>query len=251
VADDLPMAQEISIGRAVLRILIAALCLAAVVASIALLRGDFSDTDWKVIATSTLFAVASSMAAAGLAVRDRLAALGTLTVAAVALSFVLVTVGMWAEIDGETFWRFTACVSILAIEAAHVAFVLSNLRASDAPPVMRVTRAAVALAVVSGAMGVAPLAGLLSADGDYVLYGEILGVVLVGQLLCTALAPLLRRLGAGGERPVVDVPGPEPSLAHELVAVAERLERLGPDPHVRAECKRLRRLARTAARASD
>jgi hypothetical protein len=243
------MGQQISIGRAVLRILIAALCLAAVVASIALLRGEFSDTDWKVIATSALFAVASSMAAAGLAVRDRLLALGALTVAAVALSFALVTVGMWAEIDGETFWRFTACVSIVAIEAAHVAFVLSQLRASDAPVVMTVTRAAVGLAVISGAMGVAPLAGVLSTDGDYALYAEILGVVLVGQLLCTALAPLLRRLHAGAERPAVDVPGPEQSLAHELVAVAERLERLGADPHVRAECEHLRRLARTAARA--
>jgi hypothetical protein len=245
------MGQQISIGRAVLRILIAALCLAAIVASIALLRGDFSDTDWKVIATSTLFAVASSMAAAGLAVRERLPALGALTVAAVALSFVLVTVGMWAEIDGGTFWRITGCVSIVAIEAAHVAFVLSRLRASDAPLVMTVTRVAVGLAVISGAMGVAPLTGVLSTEGDYTLYGEILGVVLVGQLLTTALAPLLRRLDAGAERPAVDVPHPEPSLAHELVAVAERLERLGADPQLRAECERLRRLARTAARAPN
>jgi hypothetical protein len=243
------MVQGISIGRTVLRILIAALCLAAVVASIALLRGEFSDTDWKVIATSTLFAVASSMAAAGLAVRDRLLPLGALTVAADILAFALVTVGMWAEIDGETFWRFTGCVSIVAIEAAHVAFVLSRLRASDAAVVMTVTRVAVVLAVISGAMGVAPLAGVLSPDGDYVLYGEILGVVLVGQLLCTALAPLLRRLDASAERPAVDVPSNEQSLARELVAVAERLERLGADPHVRAECERLRRLARTAAQA--
>jgi hypothetical protein len=240
------MGEHISIGRAVLRILIAALCLAAVVASIALLRGKFSDTDWKVIATSTLFAVASSMAAAGFAVRDRRPALGTLTVTAVAGAFVLVTVGMWAEIEGGTFWRVTGCVSIVAIEAAHVAFVLSRLRASDAPAVTSVTRAAVALAVISGAMGVAPVAGVLTDDDSFVLYAEILGVVLVGQLLCTALAPLLRRLRASAERPAVDVPGAEQSLARELVAVAERLERLGAGPHVHAECERLRRLARTA-----
>jgi hypothetical protein len=241
------MVQDMSIGRAVLRILIAALCIAAVVASIALLRGEFSDTDWKVIATSTLFALASSMAAAGIAVRDRLESLGALTVGAVVLAFALVTVGMWGEIDGETFWRFTACVSIVALEAAHIAFVLSRLRAADPPAVATVTRAAVALAAISGAMGVAPVAGLLPDDGDFVAYGEVLGVVLVGQLLCTALAPLLRRLRAGDERPAVEVPAAQQSLAGELFAVAERLERLGAGPQVRAECERLRRLARSAA----
>jgi hypothetical protein len=241
------MAQRISIGRAVLRILIGALCVAAIVASIALLRGEFSDTDWKVIATSTLFALASSMAAAGIAVRERLETLAALTVGTVVVAFVLVTVGMWAEIDGETFWRATACVSIVALESAHIAFVLSRLRASDPPGVATVTRAAVGLAAISGAMGVAPLAGLLPDDGDFTAYGEILGVVLVGQLLCTALAPLLRRLQATAERPAIEVPAPQQSLASELFAVAERLERLGAGPHVSAECERLRRLARTAA----
>jgi peptidoglycan/LPS O-acetylase OafA/YrhL len=241
------MVQGMSIGRAVVRILIAALCVAAVVASIALLRGEFSDTDWKVIATSTLFAVASSMAAAGVAVRDRSEALGAVAVGAVVLAFVLVTIGLWGELEGETFWRFTACVSIVALEASHIAFVLSRLRRSDPASVAAVSRAAVALAAVSGVMGIAPLAGLLPDDGDFTAYGSILGVVLVGQLLCTALAPLLRRLRAGDERPVVEVPAPQQTLAGELFAVAERLERLGAGPQVSAECERLRRLARTAA----
>jgi hypothetical protein len=241
------MVRSTSVGRIVLRILIASLCLAAVVACIALLRGEFSDTDWKVIATSTLFALASSMAGAGIAVRDRLTVLSALTVGAVVLAFTLVSVGMWAEIDGETFWRVTGCVSIVALESAHISFVLSRLRASDPAVVATVTRAAVGLAAISGAMGVAPLAGLLPDDGDFMAYGEILGVVLVGQLLCTALAPLLRRLRAGDEHPAIEVPAPSQSLASELFAVAERLERLGAGPHVRAECERLRRLARTAA----
>ena len=241
------MVQGISIGRAVLRILIAALCVAAVVASIALLRGEFSDTDWEVIATSMLFALASATAAAGIAVRERSEALCAVTIAAVVLAFALVTVGLWADLDGETFWRVTACVSIVALESSHMAFVLSRLRAFDPPGVAAVTRTAVVLAAISGAMGVAPLAGLLPDDGNYTVYGEILGVVLVGQLLCTALAPLLRRLKATEERAAIEVPAPGLSLASELIAVAERLERLGAGPQVRIECERLRRLARTAA----
>jgi hypothetical protein len=110
---------------------------------------------------------------------------------------------------------------------------------------VRVTRAAIGLALVSGAMGIAPIAGL--EGGDETLYFEVLGVVLVGQLLCTVLAPLLRRLSAGAERPAVAVPTERERLVSELTAVAERLERLDAGPQVQAECERLRRLARSAA----
>ena len=46
------------------------------------------------------------------------------------------------------------------LESAHVAFVWSRLRPQRSASVSRVTRAAIGLAVVSGAMGIAPLAGL-------------------------------------------------------------------------------------------
>jgi hypothetical protein len=210
------MVASWSIGRAVLRILVGALCVAAAVACLALLRGEFSDTDWKVIATSTLFALVSSMAAAGAAVRERSRVLAAVTVGATLLGFALVSIGMWGDIDGEGFWRATGCVAIVALESAHAAFVLSRLRSSDPPVVASVTRGAVGLAVVSG------------------------------QLLCTALAPLLRRLHAGAERPAVEVPRTGESLELELIAVADRLERLGAGPQVHAECEHLRRLARIA-----
>jgi hypothetical protein len=97
-------------------------------------------------------------------------------------------------------------------------------------------------AVVSAVLGIAPIAGL---EGNETLYVELLGVVLVGQLLCTVLAPLVRRLSAGAERPVIAVATERERLATELTAVADRLERLEAGPRVNAECERLRRLART------
>jgi peptidoglycan/LPS O-acetylase OafA/YrhL len=156
---------------------------------------------------------------------------------------VLVSFGMWVELDSEIFWRVTAIIAIVALESAHVAFVWSRLRPTDPTGVVRITRAAVGLAVVSAVMGIAPIAG---AEGDETLYFEVLGVVLVGQLLCTVLAPLVRRLSAGAERPVIAVPSERERLAIELTAVAERLERLDAGPQVEAECERLRRLARKA-----
>jgi len=241
------MVGQLPLGRIVLRILIGALCVAAVVASYALLGGEFSDTDWKVIGTSTLFALTSSLAAAGLAVGERAALLAAGTVAAAATTFVLVSLGMWVEVDGEGFWRVTAIVAILALESAHVAFSGSRVRPDDPASVVRVTRAAIALAIVSAVMGITPIAGIVSGDGAETLYFEVLGVVLVGQLLCTVLAPPLRRLSAGAERPAVAVPSERERLVSELTAVAERLERLDAGPQVQAECERLRRLARSAA----
>jgi hypothetical protein len=207
-----------------------------------MLGGEFSDTDWKVIATSTLFALTSSMAAAGLSVRERAPVLGAAGVAAAAAAFVLVSFGMWGELDSEVFWRITGIIAIVALESAHVAFIWSRLRPTDPTSVARITRAAIGLAVVSAVLGIAPIAGL---EGNETLYVELLGVVLVGQLLCTVLAPLVRRLSAGAERPVIAVATERQRLATELTAVADRLERLEAGPRVNAECERLRRLART------
>jgi hypothetical protein len=142
----------------------------------------------------------------------------------------------------EVFWRITGIIAIVALESAHVAFVWSRLRPTDPTSVARITRAAIGLAVVSAVLGIAPIAGL---EGNETLYVELLGVVLVGQLLCTVLAPLVRRLSAGAERPVIAVPTERERLATELTAVADRLERLEAGPRVNAECERLRRLART------
>jgi hypothetical protein len=55
-------------------------------------------------------------------------------------------------------------------------------------------------------------------------------------------------LSAGAERPAVAVPTERERLVVELREVAERLERLDAVPQVQAECERLRRLARSAAR---
>jgi hypothetical protein len=241
------MPADSALWRAVLRVVVGSLLVAAAVASVALLTGGFGDVEWKVIATSTLLALVSAMAGAGLAVRRRHATLGLATVVLSLVAFAMVLVGLWPELSADLYWRVAGCCAIGAIESAHASSVLSRRRDADPANVVTTTRVVVAAAAVSGAMGVAPLAGLLPADDAYAEpYARVLGVVLVIQIVGTAVAPLLRRLAATRERPVGALPASRDRLATELDAVADRLDALAAPPEVAAESKHLRRLARTA-----
>jgi hypothetical protein len=245
-ADEDRMTASPEVGRIVIRVVVGSLLVAGAAACVALLGGGFSDLDWKIIATSTLLALVSATAGAGLAVRHRQAALGTTTTALSLLAFVLVLVGMWPELDSETFWRITGCVAIGALEGAHASFVLSRRRDDDPAGAVTATRVAVVAAAISSVMGILPAAGATSESIDAEGYAQILGVVLVIQLVATAVAPLLRRLGTDAARPAAAALSPADRLADEIAAAADRIERIAAHPQVSDECERLRRLARTA-----
>ncbi|MEY2533381.1 MAG: hypothetical protein QOF29_1291 [bacterium] len=240
------MRIESPLWRVVLRLVVGSLLVAGVVASVALLSGDFGDVEGKIIASSALLALVSATAGAGLTVRRRHAALGIGTVALSLVAFALTLGALWLELDSELYWRVTACCAIGALESAHASVVLSLRRATDPARVVTTTRVVVGAAVVSSVMSLAPVAGLVPGEAVEEGYVRILGVVLVVQLVGTAVAPLLRRLAAGAERPAGAPPSPADRLAEEIDAVADRLEALAPAPGVLAECARLRRLARTA-----
>jgi hypothetical protein len=262
VADHPAMTIDSPLWRVVLRIVVGSLVVAGAAASVALLGGGFGDVEWKIIASSILLALVSATAGAGLAVRPREAVLGIATVALSLVAFALALAGLWPELNSEAYWRVTGCCAIASLEGAHASFVLSRRRAPDPARVVTTTRVVVGAAVVSALMGLAPVAGAVPADAedlrvalrvgavpadaDAERYAQILGVVLVVQLVGTAVLPLLRRLAAGAKRPVGAPPAPADRLAEELDAVADRLEALAPAPPVLAECARLRRLARAA-----
>lgn len=235
------MSRERRLRRAALKALIAALCLAAVVAAESLLSGSFSDTDWKVIATSLLLALAGATGTSGEAARPRAPLLGVTTEVASVLAFVFVATMLWGAVDSEAFAHVTGVVAIVAVEGAHVCFVRMSLRPGDAGAVRALAAAAVALAAISAVGGILPIAGALPGDWNSTTYGELLGIVLLGQLLCTVLAPLVRRLNASGERAVLEIPTERDRMAFELRSIAERLDA---EPHLTRERDTLRRLAR-------
>jgi hypothetical protein len=167
------------------------------------------------------------------------------TVGATFLTFALVLIGLWPEIDDTTFWRATACVAIVALEGAHASFVLSRRRNGDPASAVAATRVAVAAAAVSGVMGLLPTAGATSDSIEAAAYAQALAIVLVIQLVSTAVAPLLRRLGEPRRPEEAPLTGAE-RLADEIAAAADRIERIAGHPLVSDECERLRRLAREA-----
>jgi anaerobic C4-dicarboxylate transporter len=157
---------------------------------------------------------------------------------------------MWLDVTGEPFWRATGIAAILGLDGAHASFVLSRRRPGDPQGAVVTTRGAVVASAVSAALGVYPLTGLVAENADSEAYARVLGVVLVAQVLGTAVAPLLRRLGGGAERAAGAVPEPAQRLADEIVVTADRIEAQAPQPQVAAECARLRRLAATATRSA-
>lgn len=235
------------ITRAVLRLVAGSLCVAALAAVVAIVSGDFSDGDWKVIGSSVLVALASSTGGAGVGLRLRgtsaAVTLGTVVAAASVTAFALVNYGIWVGVDDDVFWRAAGVVAIVALDGAHACFVLARRRATDPAPVKLATGVAALTAAISGTFGILAVTGLAD-DGPW----QLLAVVLVIQLLATALAPLLRRMA--GERPTATADAfrtRQGDIASELRVIADELDDAKSPAAVHELADRLRRLARHPA----
>jgi FtsH-binding integral membrane protein len=255
-----PAAHGFPVRRALGWALVISLCVAAGTATVAVLSGSFDDTDARVVATSVGFAVLSATAAAGAALRIRSAgsesAIGVVTIALSVASFVLLLIALWVGDDEEGLWRACGTAAVLTLGASHTSVVLRRRGASDAKLVARLVGLSIALGAVLSAMGALPLSGAVDlpfADS----YAKVVAVLVIALLLTTALPPVLRRLVVGRERPRPSDPfgseagrpalrSPAERLVDEVTAAADRIEELTDAPAVRAECARLRELARSS-----
>ena len=116
--------------------LVAGLSIAALTAVVALIVGDFDDTEVRVILTSLGFAIASSLAAVGAAQRLRssgaLRMLGTATAVLAAVAFALLVAGLWTgDWGSEGIWRSWGCAALLAVAGSHACVVLGARRSTD------------------------------------------------------------------------------------------------------------------------
>jgi hypothetical protein len=240
------------IRRALGWVLVGSLCVASLVAIVALLGGSFDDTDWRVIGTSLSFAAYSALAASGAAVRlkERSFAepLGALTVAAAALAWMLLLLLLWGAFDdSDALARAWGVATIVALACSHASVVLRGVRASDTSAISALVACSIALGALDATAGSLAVVGAADVDEDDPVV-RLMAVTVVLLLLTTALPVLLRRLGSP-EEPAPAWPASRGSalerLAAEVVVATERIEGLSDPDAVRAECRRLRELARS------
>lgn len=243
--------------------LVGALTVAALTGCAALLSGSFDDTDWRMIATSLGFALCSSAAASGELLRKRSGpgkqVLGGATVVSAVATFLLLTGLVWIDDDSDRLVRALGVLALTTLCASHASLMIAGRRPGDSDTVSALTTASIVLGSVEGLLGASAIVDVAEADEGY---AQLSGVLVIALLLTTVLAPLIRKLGTPASgTPLADTPrspstrasGVSDHLPTEVQAIAERIELLNADParrspEIRAECRRLRDLARTHGR---
>jgi hypothetical protein len=251
--------QRTSVRRLLAWALVAALCVAAITASAAILTGDFDETDARVIGTSMGFAVFSATAASGASLRfresDVLRGLGLATMALSAVSFVLLVMAIWND-SADDAWQVFGSAALAALACSHASLVGGAARPTDSETVRALGGTSITLAAADAFFGILAVSGAVEevAEG----FGQLMAVLVILLLLTTALPPILRRLQRSAAAPVSPVANldqaaiPQPLVA-EVLAAADRIDSLNADPgnrasDIRRECERLRRLARSHSR---
>jgi hypothetical protein len=220
--------------------IVAGLCLAAAVAVVALLNGEFDDTDAQIVATSLGFSLFTAIGAPGIALARRGGSLrpaGIAAAAAAAIAYGLLLVALWAEDDD--LWQPWGVAAVIALGLSHASLVTAGRRRSDTPAIAALVSASIALGAVDAAAGALTIAEVFEdIDEGWV---RVLGVTLVLLLLTTVLPPIMRRLD---RRPGA------PTAAADLEAIADRLEGAPSRSELDAIAADLRRLARERPDAS-
>jgi hypothetical protein len=186
--------------RILLTAVIAALSLTALIAILALLSGDFDETDGKILATTGGFTLASLFAMRGTILLDqgRHRDLAWAVVGLSALAFLLELKVVWMDNgDSEVTWKALAVSAGFAGALGQIATSLARRRPSDPPAVQPLGAAAgVTALAVEALIAYAAIAEV--SDGDYYRF---LGAVFVLDVFLVALESIVRRLGT---RPVVE-----------------------------------------------
>ena len=122
---DILIMDYTEIRKLSLRVFIGFLVLTALIAIISVLSGEFGELQLKTLATSATISAASIllMACVAFIEKKKLAGIG---LCGIFLSFsaaILLSVGIWPEIESEGYWKTTITFGVFAIAFAH-AFLL-------------------------------------------------------------------------------------------------------------------------------
>jgi hypothetical protein len=188
--------------RAALIILIGSLCIAALIAIIAIASdGEISETGAKALGTAAALSVYSL---AGLACgalgrkRPEAALLGNAGAIAVGVGLLITILEIWTGVDSEydeSAYQAIGSSLVISLGMAHVCLLLRRSPREDGPAVGFVRVGTVALTVLLAGLLVAAIVSE-SEVGD----GRTLGIIAIVWVLGTILTPLLRLLESPGRR---------------------------------------------------
>jgi hypothetical protein len=208
-----------AVGRLAGWLLVGGLTIAAAAAIVVLLKGEFDETDGRVILTSLGFAGASATGAAGARAQSRSSAglrvLGTATITCSIAAFALLVVGIWTFEWGDAndvLWRTFGCTAIAGITGAHACLMLGARRTTDGDAVRLLTIAAICLGAFDGLGVILPLSRLVDDVGE--TWGQVFGSAFVLFMLTSVLPALLRAIERSHAAAQTPDSGPEIASAH-------------------------------------
>jgi len=215
----------------------AILVAAALVALVSVLRGEFSDTDGRILLTLGALLYTGGAALSGLALVDRgtQRALAWLVVAASPVCLGLVLWGVWSfafdggdEAAAKAAW--SAVLALLAGLMASTALLLTHRRA-----LVVLASAAGALAAVASTL---TIVGVWAESGGDT-FVKVVSALWILAALAYFLVPVLQRFTTAGAEDAVRVLGRLGDV--ELVATRRPLEGVAVEPPLRGERLLLRR----------
>ncbi len=174
-----------------LRGFVSFLILTALIAVVTVLIGNFGELQGKILMSSFSVSIASICAMSGAVFIESRGPrwLGVLGIVIALVGLLLLNVGLWFETGGWTYWKFVFVFVVVSLGLAH-GFLLQLPTLSNAHRWVQPLSAlsiAVLVALISAAL-------IWEWSGDWLW--RTMTVVAIVVVLCSALIPILLRLGA-------------------------------------------------------
>lgn len=157
----------------------------AFLAIVSVISGDFGTFQLKVLATTFSISAASICAMSSTAFAKRHHKPGAIGIGLAALAAACVILGVWVEIDSESYWKFSLSLAILAVALAHGFLVLMPYLSAKTQWVQK------AALVYIGLLSLQLLTAMWLEIDDDAFY-KFLAVVSILVVLLTLFVPIVR-----------------------------------------------------------
>ena len=173
--------------KAIVAALLASLAAAVLVVVAMALLGEYTKTSGRLLLTAISLAgfCLLALAPSALAHREKYTLVGTAGIAAAGLGFLLVAVGTWATLSPDAYWKATGIVSVWAVSAAYVSWLLVL------NPGRWSTRAAQVGAVLASGLVVVLATVAIIGEITVTAYWWAVSIIIVFQIASGLAVPLM------------------------------------------------------------